>query len=48
VFLEHRPADVEPARSDLGYAPRSARAGVAETVAWLRGGGGSWPWQLAA
>lgn len=48
VFLEHRPADVEPARSDLGYAPRSARAGVAETVAWLRGGGGTWPWQLAA
>ena len=48
VFLEHRPADVEPARRDLGYAPRSARAGVAETVAWLRGCGGSWPWQLAA
>src|SRR6266571_27518 len=47
VFLEHRPADVEPARSDLGYAPRSARAGVAETVVWLRGGGGSWPWPLA-
>ena len=46
VFLEDRPADIEPARRDLGYDPRPASAGVAETVAWLREGG-SRPWQLA-
>ena len=26
------------AERDLGYAPRSLRAGLAETVTWLRGG----------
>jgi dihydroflavonol-4-reductase len=35
VFLEDRPADSEPARRELGYAPRPVRAGVAETIAWL-------------
>ena len=35
VFLEDRRGDVTPARQDLGYAPRSLRAGVAETIAWL-------------
>ena len=48
VFLEDRPADLEPARRDLGYSPRSAQAGVTETVAWLRGGRGGWPWPLPA
>jgi len=47
VFLEDRPADIEPARRELGYEPRPARAGVAETVAWLREGG-TRPWPLAA
>ncbi len=45
VFLEDRPADSEPARRELGHAPRPAAVGVAETIAWLRGGS---PWQLAA
>lgn len=44
VLLEDRPADSALARRDLGYAPRPAREGVAETVAWLRGR----PWRLAA
>ena len=35
VFLEDRPADIEPARRDLGYVARPVRAGVAETIAWL-------------
>lgn len=35
TFLEDRPADIEPARRDLGYAPRSLRIGLAETIAWL-------------
>jgi dihydroflavonol-4-reductase len=35
VFLEDRPAESEPARRELGYAPRPVRAGVAETIAWL-------------
>ncbi len=45
VFLEDRPADSEPARRELGYAPRPARTGIAETVAWLREGRA---WQAAA
>lgn len=36
VFLEDRPADIEPARRELGYGPRPLRCGLAETVAWLR------------
>ncbi len=35
IFLEDRRVDVEPTRSALGYAPRSLRQTVAETVAWL-------------
>ena len=45
VFLEDRPGDIASARRDLGYEPRSARVGVAETIAWLRG---ERRWQLAA
>jgi nucleoside-diphosphate-sugar epimerase len=47
VFLEDRPADIGPARRDLGYAPRPARVGVADTIAWLQRGGGE-SWRLAA
>lgn len=36
TFLEDRRADITPARTRLGYAPRSLRDGVAETVAWIR------------
>lgn len=35
VFLEDRRADIAPAREVLGYAPRSLREGLAETIAWL-------------
>jgi farnesol dehydrogenase len=34
-FLEHRPVDSGPARAELGYAPRSLRAGLRGTIAWL-------------
>ena len=34
-FLEHRPVDISRSRQDLGYAPRSLRDGVAETLSWL-------------
>jgi len=37
VFLEDRRGDIGPARLDLGYAPRSLRAGLAETIEWLVG-----------
>lgn len=35
VFLEDRPADIGPARRDLGYEPRPLREGLAGTLAWL-------------
>lgn len=35
TFLEDRRADVWPAHHDLGYAPRSLREGLAETIAWI-------------
>lgn len=35
-FLEHRPADVGPARADLGYEPLDLQEGLRRTVAWLR------------
>jgi farnesol dehydrogenase len=42
TFLESRTADIEPARRDLGYAPRTLREGLAGTVAWLTGGDRTW------
>ena len=39
TFLEDRRAEIGPAREELGYAPRSLRDGLAETVAWLRAEG---------
>ncbi len=45
VLLEDRRADIESAGRDLGYAPRSARDGIAQTIAWL---GGRRPWRRAA
>lgn len=35
AFLEDRRVDIGPAREELGYAPRSLRAGLEETIAWL-------------
>lgn len=37
TFLEDRRLDISPARDELGYAPRSLRRGMAETIEWLRG-----------
>lgn len=42
TFLESRTTDIAPARRDLGYAPRSLREGLTETVAWLNGGELQW------
>ncbi len=42
TFLESRTADIGPARRDLGYAPRSLRDGLTETVGWLCGGERTW------
>ncbi|HEX9579813.1 MAG TPA: NAD-dependent epimerase/dehydratase family protein [Gemmatimonadales bacterium] len=39
VFLEDRRADITPARTDLGYAPRGIHQGFGETAAWLRSAG---------
>jgi nucleoside-diphosphate-sugar epimerase len=39
TLLESRTADIEPARREIGYAPRTLREGLAETVAWLGDGG---------
>jgi farnesol dehydrogenase len=39
TFLEDWRVDIEDARRDLGYEPRTLRAGLAETIAWLRGTG---------
>ena len=36
TFLEDRRANIESAREDLGYAPRTLREGLEETIAWLR------------
>jgi len=47
VFLEDRPGDIASARRDLGYEPRPAHVGLAETIAWLRESEGQ-PWPLAA
>lgn len=38
-------ADSEPARRDLGYAPRPARERIAETISWIRG---TTQWPVAA
>lgn len=35
VFTEDRPADVAPARADLGYEPRPLEQGLTETLSWL-------------
>lgn len=35
VFTEDRPADVTPARQQLGYRPRPLEAGLRETLSWL-------------
>ena len=37
IFLEDRRVDIEPARRDLGYKPRSLRDGLAGTIRWLEG-----------
>lgn len=42
TFLESRTTDIGPACRDLGYAPRSLREGLTETVAWLNGGDPRW------
>jgi nucleoside-diphosphate-sugar epimerase len=39
-FLEHRPLDITSSRIDLGYAPRSLRTGISQTLNWLLGIGG--------
>lgn len=39
IFLEDRRADIESARLDLGYAPRSLDEGLAGTLAWLERSG---------
>jgi len=39
TFLEDWRVDIGPARRDLGYEPRTLRAGLAETIAWLRSPG---------
>jgi len=39
-FLEHRPLDITSSRIDLGYAPRSLRMGISQTLNWLLGIGG--------
>ncbi len=39
VFREHWAYSCEKARRELGYAPTSLKAGLGETVAWLRGAG---------
>lgn len=36
-FLEDRRVDITPTRQELGYAPRSLRQGLRETIAWLFG-----------
>ena len=36
TFLEDRRADIGSAVEDLGYAPRTLRDGLGETIAWLR------------
>ncbi|MGE5175554.1 MAG: NAD-dependent epimerase/dehydratase family protein [Hyphomicrobiales bacterium] len=35
TFLEDHRVDIGPARRDLGYAPRSLRDGLRDTIAWL-------------
>jgi farnesol dehydrogenase len=40
VFLEDRRADIEPARRDLGYAPRPLREALSDTIGWLRSADG--------
>lgn len=37
VLLEDRRVDLEPTRRALGYAPRSLREGLRQTIAWLDG-----------
>ena len=39
-FLEHRPLDITSSRTDLGYAPRSLRKGISQTLNWILGIGG--------
>lgn len=41
TFLEDHRVDIEPARRELGYAPRPLREGVRATIEWLRGPNGS-------
>lgn len=40
IFLEDRRADIGPARSELGYAPRSLAEGLRATLDWIAGKGG--------
>jgi nucleoside-diphosphate-sugar epimerase len=39
-FLEDRPLDLDPSRRELGYAPRSLRQGLSETLHWMMGSEG--------
>lgn len=38
VFLEDRRVDIDSSQRELGYQPRSLRAGLSETIDWLRNG----------
>jgi dihydroflavonol-4-reductase len=38
LLAQDRPASCEGAQRELGYRPRTARAGIAETVEWLDAG----------
>lgn len=40
TFLQDQAVDIGPTMRELGYHPRPLRVGVAETIAWLRSGGG--------
>lgn len=35
LFLEDHAIDIDPTRRSLGFQPRSLRAGLEETIAWL-------------
>lgn len=43
VLLEDRRADIAPAQTALGYAPRMLRPGLAQTLGWIRSDDRSWP-----
>jgi farnesol dehydrogenase len=39
IFLEDRRVDISASRQELGYSPRPLRAGLSETIHWLRSNG---------